>query len=71
MGLPVLIDEPNVRFVNQRRRLQGMVGRFLGHLRRGEAAQFAVDQRQKLLGRLWLALLDRGKNSRDVVHTDL
>ena len=62
------IDQPDVNLVNQRRGLQGLARLFLGHLLSGQAAEFLIDQRQKLLGRLWVALLDGRKDSGDLVH---
>ena len=35
--------------MHQRRRLQGLAWRFVGHSRRGKFAQFVVNQRQQLL----------------------
>src|SRR5439155_465134 len=43
-------------------------GLLLGELLGGEAAQAVVDQRQQLLGRVGVALLDGGQNARDVSH---
>ena len=40
----------------------------LGHFLRSQATQFVVDQRQQLLGRLRITLLDCGEDSRDVAH---
>ena len=44
-------------------------GCLLGQLLRSQSPQFFVDQRQELFGCLRIALLDCGKDSRDVAHT--
>jgi phosphoribosylaminoimidazole carboxylase (NCAIR synthetase) len=38
--------------------LQGLAGRFVGHLGGGQLAQILIDERQQLLGGLRVALLD-------------
>jgi hypothetical protein len=43
IGAP-LIDQPQVRLVNQRGRLKGMIGSFVSQLPCGERSQFAVDE---------------------------
>ena len=48
-AVPVLrlldVDEPNVRIVDERGRLQGLSRFLVRHLRRGEFAQLVLDQR--------------------------
>ena len=63
------IDQPEVGLVDQGGRLQRLAGRLLGQLPRRQPPQFVVDQRQELLGRLRVALLDGGQDARDVVHS--
>lgn len=53
------IHQPNVRFVDQCRGLKRLARGLLGHFGRRQLAQFVVHQRQELLGRLPIALLDR------------
>jgi hypothetical protein len=62
------IDQLQPCFVDERGRLQGMAGRFMGHLARGHAAQFMVHERQQFLGRFGVALFDGGENAGDVAH---
>lgn len=54
--------------MNEGRRLQRLTRVFLGHLLCREPPQLLVDQRQKLLGRLQIALLNGAQNSRDIGH---
>ena len=66
-ALPVGIlraDQSNVGFVDQRRRLERMSGRFLRELLGGQEAQLLVEHRQKLIGGLQIAPPD------SVAHTD-
>jgi hypothetical protein len=42
-------DQAHPSFMDQRRRLQGLTGLFLGHFRRSELPQFLVDQGQQFL----------------------
>ena len=62
------IDQPHVGFVDQRGRLQGLAGTFLGHAGSGELAQLVVDQRQELLGGRGIAGFDLGEDGGDVGH---
>ena len=52
-------DQPQVRLVDQGRRVERLPGLFASQLLRGQLAQFVVDQRQELSGDLLVALLDR------------
>ena len=61
-------DQPQVRLVDQGRGLERLAGLLLRQLPGGQLAQLVVDQRQQLLGRAGLALLDGGQDPRDVVH---
>jgi hypothetical protein len=44
-------DQPEIGFVNQRRRLQGLPWRLGSHSGGGELPQFVVHDRQQLVGR--------------------
>ena len=48
--------------------LKGMARRLVCHLWCGEPAQLLVDQRQQVMGSLWIALLDCLKNARKLAH---
>ena len=48
--------------------LERLTGLLLGHLRSRQPSQLVVNQRQKLLGRLRIALLDGTEDSGDVGH---
>jgi hypothetical protein len=50
--------QPQVRLMHQGRRLEGLTGLLLGQLGRRQLAQLVVDQRQELLGGVWVAVLD-------------
>ena len=60
--------QPKIRLVDQRRSLECLAGCFMGELLRGQAAQFAVEQREQLLGGLRIALLDGREDSGNVIH---
>src|SRR5262249_17234241 len=60
--------QPQVGLVQQRGRLQGLAGLFLGQLLGRESAQLVVDQRQELLRGRGVALLDGGQDARDLGH---
>jgi len=61
-------DEADICLVDQGRRLQRLAGLFLGQLVRRQLPQLLVHQRQKLLGRLRIALLNPPQDSGDVGH---
>src|SRR5262249_55572400 len=65
---PLLIDETQVRLVNQRRRLECLSRLLLRQPRRRQLAQLVIDQRQQLLRRRRVALLDGRQNPRHVTH---
>jgi len=54
--------------MHQRGGLEGLAGRFAGHLLRGQLAQFVVSQRQEFPSGLGVALPDRVENEREVTH---
>ena len=61
-------DEPEVGLVDQGRGLERLARLLLRQPLGGELAQLVVDQRQELLGRLRVALLDGREDAGDVVH---
>lgn len=67
--LPVssaLIDEAEIRLVNQRGRLKGMAVRFPAHCVRGDTAQLVVYERYELIRRSTVALTPRLEERSDV-----
>jgi hypothetical protein len=54
--------------MNQRRGTQGLAGGFAVQLLGGQATQLVIDERQKLLGRKGIALLDSGQDARHFAH---
>ena len=62
------VHQPDVRLVDQGCGLERLPGLLLGHLLGRQPAQFLIDQRQELLGRVGIALLDGGEDSGDLVH---
>ena len=64
----VLIGEPQIGFMHQRRRLQRMRRVLIGHFGRSHAMQFVVNQRQQLLRCGLVALLNLRKNAGHVAH---
>src|SRR6266446_1558683 len=55
-------------FVNQRRGLERLTRRFVGHLRRRELAQLLIHQREQFVGGVGVALLDGRQDMSDVAH---
>ena len=70
--IPVLgllpAHQPQVRLVHQRGRLQGLTGLFVGQFLDRELAQLVVDERQELLARVPIALLDGVQDLGNVTH---
>src|SRR5688572_6678543 len=58
--------EPHL--VHECRRLKSMAGRFGGHLVRGQASQFIVNNGQQFVRGSGIALLNSGKDVGDVAH---
>ena len=54
--------------MHERGWLQGLAGRFVGHLVRGELAQFVINQRQQLIGGRGMAALDGLEQLRQFGH---
>ena len=61
-------DEPEVGLVNQGRRLQRLAGPLVRQPLGGQPAQFVVDQRQELGGRIRVTPLDGREDVHDIVH---
>ena len=62
------VHQPKIGFVDQGRGLERLAGLLLGQFLRRQLAQLVVDQRQKLLGGVGIALLDGGQDAGNVVH---
>jgi len=54
--------------MHQRRRLQRLPGFLLSEFLGRQLAQLIIDQRQELLGGVWVALFDRAQDRCDVAH---
>ena len=52
----LLIYQPQVGFIDQRRGLQSVAGAFAAHVTAGELSQLGVDQRQQLIERRLVAV---------------
>ena len=63
-------QQPHVGFVHQRRGLERLPRLLLGQLGSGQFSQFVIHQRQQLLGRAWVAVLNLRENLRDIGHFD-
>src|SRR5882672_3066286 len=57
-----------VRLMDERGRLEGLIRRLLGQFERSQLAQFRVHQRQQLLGGPGIARLDGVEDDGDVAH---
>ena len=66
----VLIHQPQISLVHERRRLQRVPGRLASQLVRRLPSQLLVDQRQELLRRLRIAVLDATKDLGNVGHLE-
>src|SRR5262249_30159723 len=64
----VSADEPKIRLLDQRRRLKGLSRLLRSQRWRGEPAQLIINERQKLFGRVRVAVLDRGQDAADIGH---
>ena len=62
------VDQPQIRLVDERRRLQGMAAPLTLHVARGNAAQLRVDERQQRVERVGLAPVP-GQEQRRRVRT--
>src|SRR5262249_945711 len=61
-------DEPEVGFVNESGRLQGVAGRLVGQAGRGKAAELVLAPRQQLRGSVGIALFNGGQDEGDLAH---
>jgi hypothetical protein len=61
-------DQPQIRFMDQRRGVERMPGLLARHVSGGESTQFLIDQWKQLVGRGGVALLNFGKDLRYVAH---
>jgi hypothetical protein len=61
-------NQPQVRLVDQGRRVQRLPGRLVGHLPRCEPAQFVVNEREQVRSGVRVARLDGGQDVRDLIH---
>jgi hypothetical protein len=64
----VHVHQADVGFVDQGRSLERLAGLFLRQLLRRQLAQFVVDQRQELLGRVRVTGFDARQDARNFVH---
>src|ERR1044071_5959065 len=63
-----VLDHPEPRFMNERRRLESVPSLFLGHFIKRHPSKLVVDQRKQLLRGISFAPLDGFQNSSDVTH---
>ena len=72
--LPLLdlldVDQPQVDLMDQGRSLEGLAGLFMGQFLGGQPAEFVIDKREKLLGRLRVAFLNGTEDASDFMHKD-
>ena len=67
---PGVAHQPQIRLVDQGRRIERVAGSLVGHCCAAEPPQLVVDQRQQLAAGLSIALVDRLEQPRDVGHAD-
>ena len=67
LGL-VHVHQPEIRLVDQSRRLERLAGLLLNHLFGRQFAQLVIDQRQQLLSGLRIALFDGIQDLGDIAH---
>ncbi len=63
-----MTDQPQIGLVDQGRGVERLPRRLPGQLVRRQPAQLLVDEREQLLGGLWVALLDRREDPGDFGH---
>lgn len=68
IGERLIADRSQIRFMHEHRRVQRLARFLPSHLRRRQSAQLIIDQRQQLLCRVRVALLDRNQHASDVAH---
>jgi hypothetical protein len=64
----IVLDEPKVRLVDERRRFKRVRRSLARHLRPREPAKFVVHDRQELRRRTAIAVIDRFYQPRDLAH---
>jgi hypothetical protein len=64
----VISNQSQPGLMHQRGGLQSLVGRFVGHFRRRQFAQFPIDQRQQFIGGFGVAMFDGLKNAGHVAQ---
>jgi hypothetical protein len=62
------INEPEIGFMDQGRRLQRQAGILLCHLLRRQVPQFVIEEGQELFCSSRVSLLDVRQNPRDIAH---
>jgi hypothetical protein len=68
MVVGLAIDEADIDFMNKSRGLKRLAGSFLSHLLRRQSPQLVIDQRQQILGGVWVAQFDRRQDLCDLVQ---
>ena len=66
--VPLAAGEPEEGFMDKRGGLERLACRLLRHLGRREPAEFVINERQKFLGGLGVALLDAVENASNLAH---
>jgi hypothetical protein len=66
--LPFRADQPQPGFMDERGRLERVPGGLLGHFRTGQSSQLFIDQRQQILRRCGIAVLNCFKDACHVAH---
>jgi hypothetical protein len=69
--LPVhasLVDEAQIHFVDQRRRLQSVIGALATKMIARQSPQFVIDKRHQFGGRILVAIAPTEKKRRDIMR---
>ncbi len=61
-------DQPQLRLMNQCRRLERLAGLFLDELLGGQFSEFIVDRREQLVGDLRITPLDGRQDLREIAY---
>ena len=64
----LIADQPQIGFMDQSRWLERLARLFACQLGCGQAAQFVIHQRQKLIGGVGIALFDRVQKLKNIAH---
>jgi hypothetical protein len=67
-GVAVVADQPEIGLVHQGRGLEGLAWRLAAELLCCQLTELIVDEQQEVAGSTRVALFDRRKDARDVVH---